>query len=63
MIVIKTYITVTDEKNRRIELKFRDKMPTQEEIQKAYEDVIKPVPELNQCPMNNPKCPLYREAK
>ena len=60
MTIIKSYITVTDENGRRIELKFKNKMPTKVEIQTAYEKAIEPAPEINQCLMNNPNCPLYR---
>lgn len=59
MNIEKVYVTVT-EGNKRVELKFKT-MPEQKEIEDAFAQVIKPVPEINQCPMNNPKCPLYKE--
>ena len=62
MEIIKTYVTVV-ENSKRVELKFINKVPTENEIQAAYEKATTPVSELNGCPMNNPKCPLYRENK
>ena len=61
--VIKTYVHVQPETGNRIELKFLEKVPTSQELQDTVDEVTKPSPEPNQCPMNNPKCPLYRESK
>lgn len=64
MEILKTYVTVIDGK-KRVELKFiphktcEGVIPTQNEIEAKYIEVTKPVSEPNQCPMNNPKCPLY----
>ena len=61
--IIKTYVTVKPETGNRLELKFINKVPILQEIQNAVDKATQPIPEPNQCPMNNPQCPLYRKGK